>query len=113
VFDSFRKKLRRGRNRFFSGLFFVLGILLLLATFAIVGFQVIFYLYRGEWIALPLMRFVELGPGGLHGWVLQPGSWYGLHRLIVWTLKMPTAFMTFALGYLLIRLADRVKLFSD
>jgi hypothetical protein len=28
-------------------------------------------------------------PAGAQGWVTRPRSWYGLHRFVIWVLRIP------------------------
>ena len=113
MFATVRKKLNRLKNRFFAGVFYLAGLLTLLACFAVVGYQVFHYLYRGDWPHLPLRSLLSYTPYDFYSWVLAPQAWLGLHRVVEWLLGVPLAFVCFVIGYLLIKISDLVDTFSD
>lgn len=62
--------------------------LLVLAGFGLFGYQGILWLQHGVWDAMPMMlvfNFLFEGTA-LHGWMLSPESWLGLHQLVEWGL---------------------------
>lgn len=106
-------KLNRLKNKFFSGIFYLVGILLILTSFGIVGFQTFSYLYQGGWIPLPLEIFLKFAPNQLYFWINEPTSWIGLHKFVVWILDVPLSFLCLFTGYLLMKISDLIALFSD
>ncbi|MCF8719579.1 hypothetical protein [Nitrospina gracilis] len=51
-------------------------------------YQVILWLQAGDWQAMPLMMvwtFLFEGTA-LHGWMMSPESWLGLHTILEWVL---------------------------
>lgn len=113
MIDAFAQKFGRLKNKFFSGIFFLAGVLLILATAVLVGFQLFFYLYKGQWIPMSLGRFVEYAPDQFYLWIVKPQAWIGLHKIIKWSLDIPLAFICFIAGYLFIKISDFIALFSD
>lgn len=113
MFNTVRKKLSRLKNRFFSGIFYLIGLLLVLTCIAILGYQGFMYLYQGGWMPLSLRYFLSYTPYEFYAWVLTPESWIGLHKLVSWTLNVPLSLFSFLTGYLFIKLSDFIALFSD
>ena len=64
----------------------VLGILLIIAGFIVIGFQVIVYLLYGDWIELSLLDLAQSGPYSFVVWLYNPTSWIGLHKITFWVL---------------------------
>ena len=107
------RKLGRLKNKFFSGLFYLVGILLVLGCVAIICFQTFNYLYRGVWLPMPLEKFLAYAPDQLYFWIVQPKSWIGLHDFIYLALDLPLSFVCLITGYLLMKISDLIALFSD
>ena len=113
MMDSISKKLSRLKNNFFSGIFYLPGLLLVLVSVVIICYQLFLYLYNGAWTPLQFRIFLEYTPYPFYSWVLAPDSWLGLHKLVTWFLIVPLSFGFFIMGYLLIKLSDFIALFSD
>jgi len=78
----------------------VLGILLIIAGFIVIGFQVIAYLLYGDWIELPLLFLASFGPDSFVGWIANPTSWIGLHKIIFWVLDFtPISVLLILIGW--------------
>lgn len=107
------EKLGRLKNKFFSGIFYLVGILLVLISLAAIGYQLFLYLQNGSWTSMQMRIFLEYTPYQFYAWVLNPDSWLGLHKAVSWFLAVPPAFACFILGYLLIKFSDLLALFSD
>jgi hypothetical protein len=110
---GFGQKLGRIKNKFFSGIIYLLGILMLLAGLALVGFQIFLFLYQGAWSSFSLLRFIDITPIQFQAWVVRPDQWLGLHKIVYWLLDVPLAFLALVCGFLLIKLSDLLALFSD
>lgn len=110
---SFGQKLGRIKNRFFSGILYLLGIVMLLAGLALLGFQIFLFLYHGTWSSYSLLRFIDFTPIQFQAWVVRPDQWLGLHKVVYWLLDIPLSFLSLAFGYLLIKFSDLLALFSD
>jgi hypothetical protein len=113
MFDTATRKLSRLKNKFFSGIFYLVGILLLLTCAGIIGYQLFIYLYQGGWTSLPLGSLLRFAPDQFYMWVLDPTSWIGLHKVVHWTLDLPLSFSCFMAGYLFMKISDLIALFSD
>jgi len=113
MMESVSKKLSRLKNKFFSGIFYLVGLLMVLVSLVIISYQLFLYLYNGAWTAYQFRIFLEYTPYEFYSWVLAPESWLGLHKFVYWFLRVPLAFGSFILGYLLIKLSDLIALFSD
>lgn len=107
------EKLGRLKNKFFSGIFYLAGILLVLLSLAMISYQVFLYLYNGGWTSVQLRVFLQYTPYQFYAWVLNPDSWLGLHKVVTWLLPLPLALVSFITGYLLIKFSDLMALFSD
>ena len=46
----------------------------------------IVYLLYGDWIELSLLFLASFGPDSFVGWIDNPTSWIGLHKIIFWVL---------------------------
>lgn len=113
MIGTINKKLGRLRDKFFSGIFYLIGLALVLISIGIVCFQTFNYLYRGGWSALPLRKFLAYAPDQLYLWIVEPTSWIGLHNVVYWLLDMPLSFVCLVAGYLVIKISDLIALFSD
>ena len=113
MMESVSKKLSRLKNKFFSGIFYLLGLLMVLVSLVIISYQLFLYLYNGAWTAYQFRIFLEYTPYEFYSWVVAPESWLGIHKFVYWFLRVPLAFGSFILGYLLIKLSDLIALFSD
>ena len=113
MLDTIVRKLSRLKNKFFSGIFYLVGILLVLTSVGIVCFQTFNYLYKGAWMPLPLQNLLVFVPDQLYFWIINPTSWIGLHKFVNWILDMPLSFIGLIAGYLLIKISDFTALFSD
>ena len=113
MIDNITRKLSRLKNKFFSGIFYLVGILLLLTSVAIIGFQTFNYLYKGGWTSLPGQFFLPYAPDQFYFWIVEPGSWLGLHKFVVWFLDVPLSFLCLFVGYSLMKISDFIALFSD
>ena len=78
-----KQKIAKEWGKIVSGL----GVLVVLAGFLIVGWQIFVYLKHGEWVELPLLVLAALGPEKFAFWLANPSSWLGLHKLIYGLLK--------------------------
>jgi len=113
MFDTATRKLSRLKNKFFSGIFYLVGILLVLTCAGIICYQSFIYLYQGGWVSLPLRSLLKYTPYQFYSWVLDPTAWLGLHKVVYWTLNIPLSFSCFFIGYLFIKISDFMALFSD
>lgn len=113
MINNIFKKLGRLKNKFFSGIFYLTGILLVMISLVVISYQVFFYLYNGAWTSMQLRVFLEYAPYQFYTWILNPESWLGLHKAVTWLLAVPLAFACFVTGYLLIKISDFMALFSD
>ncbi len=78
----------------------VLGVLLILAGFLIIGFQIFLYLKNGEWIKLPLLYLVAFGPDNFVSWLDNPTSWLGLHKIVYGILDfIPVSLFSMLVGW--------------
>ena len=111
--DSVTKKLSRIKDKFFSGIIYLVGILLVLTSLAVISYQIFLYLYKGGWTPFQFRIFLEYTPYQFYSWVIDPDSWLGLHRVVRWFLAVPLSFGCFVIGYLLMKLSDFIALFSD
>lgn len=66
-----------------------LAALVFLSGFGLVGYQVVLWLKDGVWSEYPLFMVFNFifENTALHSWVQQPESWYGLQKVVVWTLE--------------------------
>ena len=110
---SIGQKLGRIKDKFFSGILYLLGIAVLLIGLGLVAFQVFLFLYHGAWVSYSLLRFIDFTPIQFQAWVVRPDQWLGLHKIVYWLLDVPLAFLALVFGYLLIKLSDLLALFSD
>lgn len=113
MIDTIINKLSRLKNKFFSGILYLVGILLLLTGLGIVCFQTFNYLYQGGWTPLPLENLLVYAPDQLYFWIANPTSWIGFHNFVKWILDMPLSFLCLIAGYLLMKISDFIALFSD
>ena len=113
MINSVIEKLGRLKNQFFSGIFYLAGLLLIMISLAAIGYQLFLYLQNGSWTSMQLRIFLQYSPYPFYAWVLNPESWLGLHKAVTWLLGIPLAFACFILGYLLIKFSDFLALFSD
>jgi hypothetical protein len=113
MIDNVIEKLGRLKNKFFSGIFYLMGISLILTSLGVVCFQLFLYLYKGGWTSIQLQSVLAFAPYDLYAWVVEPTSWLGLHKIVKWVLDIPMAFFCFIVGYLLMKLSDFIALFSD
>ena len=113
MIDTIINKLSRLKNKFFSGIFYLVGILLLLTGLGIICFQTFIYLYQGGWTPLPLESLLVYAPDQLYFWIVEPTSWIGLHNFVKWILDVPLSFLCLIAGYLLMKTSDFIALFSD
>jgi len=113
MFDTATRKLSRLKNKFFSGIFYLVGILLVLTCAGIICYQSFIYFYQGGWVSLPLRSLLKYTPYQFYSWVLDPTAWLGLHKVVYWTLNIPLSFSCFFIGYLFIKISDFMALFSD
>jgi len=113
MIDSVTEKLRRLKNKFFSGIFYLVGILLVIFALVIISFQGFLYLYNGAWTSYPLQNLLAYTPYVFYSWVLAPESWQGLHKAVTWLLAIPMSFVCFFFGYSLMKISDFIALFSD
>ncbi len=78
--------------------------LLVVAGFGIFGYQGFLWLQNGVWDPMPMMlvfNFLFEGTA-LHGWMVAPESWLGLHQLAKWILTYsPISLVLVANGILL------------
>lgn len=89
------QKIAREWGKIVSGL----GVLVVLAGFVIVGWQIFTYLKHGEWVELPLLILAALGPEKFVSWLANPSSWLGLHKLLYGFLKFfPVSLFTVLVG---------------
>ncbi len=66
----------------------VLGVILLYSGAIIIGLQVFVYLMYEEWEELPLFFLLALlWPDKFMSWLDNPGSWLGLHKIVLGLLK--------------------------
>jgi len=81
--------------------------LLMLFGFGILGYQSVLWLQNGVWDPMPMMlvfNFLFEGTA-LHGWMLAPGSWLGLHQLTEWVLANTPISLVLVLSGLLLGVA--------
>lgn len=110
---SIGQKLGRIKDKFFSGILYLLGIGILLAGLALAAYQVFLFLYQGAWSSYSLLRFIDIMPLQFQAWIVRPDQWLGLHKLVYWLLDIPLAFLALVFGFLLIKISDLMALFSD
>lgn len=74
-----------GLNAFFG----FLATLVFLSGFCLLGYQTMLWLVDGVWTEYPLaIVFNTLFENtALHSWVSHPESWYGLQKVVAWTLE--------------------------
>lgn len=113
MLDTMKKKLSRLKNKFFSGIVYLFGVLLVLTSISVLCFQGFEYLYQGGWTPQSLQFVLAYTPYSIYSWVLNPESWLGLHKFVSWVLDVPLSFASFIVGYLLIKFSDFIALFSD
>ena len=107
------QKLGRIKDKFFSGLLYLLGIVLLFGGLALLGYQIFLFLYHGAWSSYSPLRFIDFTPLQFQAWIVRPDHWLGLHKVVYWLLDVPLSFLALVLGYLLVKLSDLLALFSD
>ncbi|GJL80275.1 MAG: hypothetical protein NPINA01_32640 [Nitrospinaceae bacterium] len=72
-----------------NALFGFLAALIFLSGFGLLGYQTLLWLIDGVWTEYPLaIVFNALFENtALHSWVSNPESWYGLQKVVAWTLE--------------------------
>lgn len=72
-----------------SAAFGFFATLVALGGFGVLAYQILLWLMDGVWTAYPVMRvFNALFENTvLHQWMTEPGSWYGLQKLMLWLLE--------------------------
>jgi len=72
-----------------SAAFGFFATLVAVGGFGLLAYQVLLWLMEGVWTAFPVMRvFSALFENtALHHWVVQPESWFGLQKLVLWLLE--------------------------
>ena len=65
------------------------GGLLLLFGFSLIGYQTFLWLKDGVWTEFPILMVFNFifENTWLQGWLTQPESWYGLQKVVLWTLE--------------------------
>lgn len=79
------------------------GIVILLAGIGWGCYTTFLWLQTGEWQALLLEPLVvRWAPAAMRDWIGHPHSWYGLHVILVWLIRIPLLAFMALLGFLIV-----------
>lgn len=70
--------------------------------------QILTFLQQGYWEGHSLLSFFIDGRTNLSGWLRNPESWFGLHKIMTWILDfLPLSLVSFSLGvFVLVATSD-------
>ncbi len=69
--------------------------------------QTFYWLYSGAWKSYVLLDvIVNIMPLSLVNWLIEPESWQGLHKIIIFILEIPLFIGLTIIGFLVYRLAE-------
>lgn len=76
----------------FAGINIAIGLfggMILLAGVGLLGYQALLWLQNGVWTEYPLLMVFNflLENTPLHQWILNPESWIGMQKLVLWFLE--------------------------
>lgn len=99
---SQRRKGPSAAETFFKG---AVGLVFVLAGFAVLGLQAYWYLKFGAWTPMSLIdvaRWVIADvaqPNEIQSWIMYPETWTGLHKILNW---IPLSAVLIAFGYFVV-----------
>jgi hypothetical protein len=83
----------------------VFGLVVLSAGLGLAGYAGVRWLQTAHWQPLTINGALAIWPT-TRNWVAHPRSWVGLHRVVVWTLRVPVYLIVTLLGVALLIVSD-------
>lgn len=94
---------RQGRTGIFSRILRLCGTALFLTGVAVGCYSGLQWLQTGRADPTLIQDVVTSRlPDGVQGWIAGPRSWYGLHRLALWVLRIPLFASVAFTGFLIL-----------
>lgn len=86
---------------------FMSGLYLFMGSFLLLGVQAVLFLKNGTWPLWTLAEVViPVSPASFLHWVLSPQDWFGLHKVVVTILEVPTVLSGILLGCVFMVMSD-------
>jgi hypothetical protein len=104
--DEYQKELNRILAKrveklftLFIKLFNIFGVLLVIISLCIIGYQGYSFLKSGVWSGIPLELVVNYMPDDLASWYYQPKSWLGVQKIVSYVFAfVPLSLLLFLAG---------------
>src|SRR4029079_11239469 len=83
----------------------IFGLVVLSAGVGLAAYAGVKWLQTAHWQPLTINGALASWPA-TRNWVAHPRSWVGLHRVVVWTLRVPVYLIVSVLGVALLIVSD-------